>query len=288
MSSVYKRELSSYFHSMIGYVFIAFLVCFIGVYYMAVNLMGGYPYFSYALSNAQFVFLVAVPILTMRSISEDKKLKTDQLLLTSPLSIQQIVLGKYFAMLTILAIPTAVFCIFPLIIEVLGEGHLMADYNTIFAFFLLGAVYIAIGELISSVTENQIIAVVVTFGVLLLSYLWSALEPYLPTTSIGSLVCLVLVLVLLCALIYAFSKNALLSGCIGVVGLIGLIIAYFVTKDSFAGLFPTIWTKLSLNQTFNNIASYFVFDLRGIVLYLSLIVLFLFLTVQNIAKSRWN
>ena len=98
MTAIYKRELKSYFNSMTGYVFIAFFTAFMGIYFMAYNLYSGYPYFSYALNSTMTILLIAVPVLTMKSFAEDKKTKTDQLLLTAPVSVTQIVLGKYFAM----------------------------------------------------------------------------------------------------------------------------------------------------------------------------------------------
>lgn len=100
MRAIYKRELDSYFHSMIGYVFIAFFFAFIGVYFMAYNLNYGYPIFSYVLSSLVFILLIAIPVLTMKSFSEDRKSRTDQLLLTAPVSLGQIVMGKYLAMVT--------------------------------------------------------------------------------------------------------------------------------------------------------------------------------------------
>ena len=84
MLAIYKRELKSYFHSMTGCVFIAFLVMFTGIYFMAYNLNAGYPYFSYTLSGSLFVFIVGIPLLTMRSFSEERRNKTGQLLLTAP------------------------------------------------------------------------------------------------------------------------------------------------------------------------------------------------------------
>lgn len=112
MKAIYKRELNSYFHTMIGYVFIAFLVAYAGVYFMAYNLNYGYPYFSYVLTGILFVLLIAVPVLTMRSFAEDRKNKTDQLLLTSPVSLPKVVLGKYLAMVTILMVPCVIYLIF--------------------------------------------------------------------------------------------------------------------------------------------------------------------------------
>ena len=173
MLAIYKRELKSYFHSMTGCVFIAFLVMFTGIYFMAYNLNAGYPYFSYTLSGSLIVFLVGIPLLTMRSFSEERKTKTDQLLLTAPVSLTKVVLGKYFAMVTVLAVPNVIFCLFPLLIKLQGTAYLLVDYSSIAVFFLLGCVYLAIGMFMSSLTESQIIAFISTFGILLLLYLWA-------------------------------------------------------------------------------------------------------------------
>ena len=120
MRAIYKRELTSYFHSMIGCVFVAFLIAFTGVYFIAYNVNYGYPYFSYVLSGILFVDLIAIPILTMRSFAEERKNKTDQMLLTAPVGLFQIVMGKYLAMVTVLAIPCTIYLLFPLMIKAQG------------------------------------------------------------------------------------------------------------------------------------------------------------------------
>ena len=103
MTAVYKRELRSYFSSMIGYVFIAVVVFSIGIYFMANNLFYGAPRCSLTLTNVMVVFLVAIPVLTMKSMAEERRSRTDQLLLTAPVSLTAVVLGKYLAMVTVLA-----------------------------------------------------------------------------------------------------------------------------------------------------------------------------------------
>ena len=165
MSAIYKRELKSYFHSMIGYVFIAFLIAFTGVYFMAYNLNYGYPYFSYVLSGVLIVFVIAIPVLTMRSFAEERKSRTDQMLLTAPVSLFQVVMGKYLAMVTILAIPCAVYLIFPLIIKSQGTAYILADDMAILVFFLLGCTYISVGMFVSALTESQIIAAIGSVGI---------------------------------------------------------------------------------------------------------------------------
>ena len=114
MAAIYRRELKGYFNTMIGYVIIVFLLAFSGIYFMAYNLNYGYPYFSYVLSGGIFMLLIVAPLLTMRSFAEERKNRTDQLLLTAPVSLFQIVMGKYLAMITILGIPCAVYLLFPL------------------------------------------------------------------------------------------------------------------------------------------------------------------------------
>lgn len=122
MKAIYKREVSSYFNSMIGWIFVAVLTVFIGIYFFAYNLFQGYPYFSLSLGSSLFIFMVVVPILTMRSMADERHTKTDQLLLTAPVSVTAVVLGKYFAMLTVFAVPVAIACLCPLIIALNGHG----------------------------------------------------------------------------------------------------------------------------------------------------------------------
>lgn len=170
MTAIYKRELKSYFHSVIGPLFIAAVLFMIGLYFTVYNLLNGYPYISYAISSTVFLFLIGVPILTMRILAEEKRQKTDQLILTAPVGIGQIVFGKFLALLTIFAIPTAVVCVYPLILSRFGKVPFGESYVAILGFFLYGAACIAIGIFISSLTESTVIASVLTFAVLFLTY----------------------------------------------------------------------------------------------------------------------
>ena len=135
-----------------------------------------------------FMFLVAVPILTMKSFSEERKSKTDQLLLTSPVRLVDVVLGKYLAMVTVFLIPNLIFCIYPLVIKMQGTAYLRVDYAAILMFFILGCVYIAIGMFLSALTESQIIAAVSTFAVLLILHLWGGLLDFIPSTAISGVI----------------------------------------------------------------------------------------------------
>ena len=288
MIAIYKRELKSYFHSMIGYVFIAFLVAYTGIYFLAYNLNYGYPYFSYVLSSIMFVYLVAIPILTMRCFAEDKKNKTDQMLLTAPVSLFKIVLGKYLAMVTIMAVPCVIYLIFPLIIKAQGTAYIMIDYLAILVFFLLGCVYIAIGMFISSLTESVIIAAIGAFGILLLTYLWSGILNFIPSAAWANAVAVAVMLSLVVLAVWNMTKNIVISGVLELVIVAGMIIIYVVKKSVFESLLSTFLGKLELTEVFSNIADNHLLDVSGIILYLSLIVLFFFLTMQMIQKRRWS
>lgn len=288
MLAIYKRELRSYFQSMIGCVFVAFLVLFTGIYFTAYNLTAGYPYFSYTLSGSLIVFIVGIPLITMRSFSEERKNKTDQLLLTAPVSLTKVVLGKYFAMATVVAVPNVIFCLFPLIIKMNGTAFLKVDYISIGVFFLLGCVYLAVGMFLSTLTESQIIAFVSTFGVLLLLYLWNGIVSFLPSSASGCLVGLLLILSVIILYIWQMTLNWVLSAVLEAVCVIGSVIAYFVKPDLFENLLSKLLGKLALADVFTGITQNHIVDLSGIVLYLSVITVFIFLTVQTIQKRRWS
>ena len=288
MLAIYKRELKSYFHSMTGCVFIAFLVMFTGIYFMAYNLNAGYPYFSYTLSGSLIVFLVGIPLLTMRSFSEERKTKTDQLLLTAPVSLTKVVLGKYFAMVTVLAVPNVIFCLFPLLIKLQGTAYLLVDYSSIAVFFLLGCVYLAIGMFMSSLTESQIIAFISTFGILLLLYLWDGILSFLPGSALSGMIGILLILTLIVVYIYHMTKNWMLAAGIEAVGIAAALIVYFVKSSLYENLLTNLLGRLALADVFMNISSSNIVDVSGLLLYVSILIIFVFLTIQTIQKRRWS
>ena len=288
MLAIYKRELKSYFQSMVGCVFVAVLVAFTGIYFMAYNMTMGYPYFSYTLSGSLIVFLVGIPLITMRSFSEERKNKTDQMLLTAPVSLGKIVAGKYLAMATVIAIPNVIFCIFPLIIKAQGTAYLAVDYISIGIFFLLGCVYAAIGMFLSSLTESQIIAFISTFGILLVLYLWDGILSLLPASSVSGLVGILILLAAIVVYVWQMTGNSVLTGGIGIIGATAAIIVYIVRSEVYENLLTRLLGRLALANVFTDVTANSILDVSGIVLYLSVIAVFLFLTVQAIQKRRWS
>ena len=187
MLAIYKRELHSIFHSVIGYVFMAVIMFFTGLYFLAVNLGSGYPYFAYTLSSIVFITMLVIPILTMRIMTEDKKQNTDQLLYTAPVSIVKILVGKYLSLLTTFLVPLAIMCLYPLILMTFGSVPLLETYSAIFGFALFGAACLAIGMFMSAITDNQIVAAILTLVLLFIGYMMKGIIGLLFTSeNLGS------------------------------------------------------------------------------------------------------
>ena len=188
MTAVLKHELRAYFHSLTAYVFGAFLLAFVGIGAMMYNLQAAVSNFEYVLGC--LVFVVIVPILTMRVIAEERKQKTDQLLYSLPITTTQVVIGKYLALLTVYLIPLCIICIYPLIFSQFGDVYLLTSYGSVFAFFVLGAALIAVGVFISSLTENQGFAAGIGIAAILLNYYSVSLSEYVSSTATGSVIAL--------------------------------------------------------------------------------------------------
>ena len=283
MIAVFRRELNGYFKSMMGYLFSAFVLIFAGIYTMVYNLSGYTAHFERVLSSISFLYLIAVPILTMRSVAEEKKQKTDQLLYSLPISLSSVVVGKYLAMLVVLLVPTAIMGLYPLILSQFGTVPLQTAYGALAGFFLLGACLLSIGLFVSSVTENQVAAAVIT----LVLYFMSGLASYVSTAASASLTALIIVAAVLCLVLYLLTKNAPVSVLVLAVLAGGLYLWYSQDSSAFSGLFSDIMNQLSVFDRFDSFVDG-VFDLTAVVYDLSVTGVFLFLSVQALEKRRWS
>lgn len=287
MTAVYKRELRSYLTSMIGYLFIFFILLLTGIYFSAYQLDAAYPRFEYTLSALTFVFLISVPILTMRTLAEERKQKTDQLLLTAPVSVGKIVMGKYLALVTIFAIPMAIICLYPLVMSKFGTVSFGTAYTGILGFFLLGCANLAIGVFISSLTESQVIAAVLTFVFLFAFFMMNGISSFFSEGALSTCITFGLLMLAASIIIYTMIKNFLISAVICVVGEIALGVIYVVNSSFFSGGIQKVLNVFNLSSHFDNFANS-IFDVKGIVYFLSVIAVCMFLTVQSIVKRRWN
>ncbi|MBD5549701.1 MAG: ABC transporter permease [Lachnospiraceae bacterium] len=183
MTAIYKRELRACFHSFIGWLFLAVVLFLTGLYTTAYNLAQGSAYISYTLESSLIIFIVAIPILTMRILAEDRKNKTDQMILTAPVSVWKIVLGKYMALETVFAIPCAVLCLYPLLLGRYGDIPYAENYVALFGFFLYGSAVVAIGVFVSSLTESQVIAAVLSVVFIFIGYVMSGICSLISATG---------------------------------------------------------------------------------------------------------
>lgn len=287
MMAVFKHELRSYFNSLTAYVFGAFLLAFIGIGSMLYNLQAAVSNFEFVLSFGCMVFVVIVPILTMRVIAEEKKQKTDQLLYALPITTTQVVVGKFLALLLVYLLPLCVICLYPLIFSQFGEVYLLTSYGSIAAFFLLGAALIAVGIFISSLTDNQGFAAGIGIAAILLNYYSVSLSEYVSSTAIGSMAALCALILVLFAVVQHLTKNDTLALAISLVLMAAVGVCYFLDSAAFEGLLPRVMKQLSLFERFYVFVNG-MFDMTGIVYYLSVIVFFLFLSVQSLEKRRYN
>jgi ABC-2 type transport system permease protein len=272
---------------MIGYVVVAALSFFFAYAYCMYNVRVGYPYFGIALSSMVVYLLILVPILTMRSLSDERKTKTDQLLLTSPVSVTGLVLGKYLAMLCVLGIPMLISCIYPILLAQQTYHSLLIDYCSILAYFILGGVYIAIGMFISSLTESQIISAVISFAVFYVMSIMTNLTSHISDASYVNAIGFVILAFVIALLINHITKNLYAACMCFLVMAIAIGAVYYINNGLFVGAIASILNALS----FSNGISYFangIFNVQDLVLYLSVIFLFVFLTVQSVQKRRWN
>lgn len=287
MRAIYKKELKSYFSSMMGYIFIFFILLVTGIYFTAYNINSAYPILDYTLNAVLFVFLVAVPVLTMKILADERRLKTDQLLLTSPVNVWDIVLGKFFALVTIYAIPVVVICLYPLIMSQFGTVSMFEAYTVIIGFFLLGCADIAIGVYISSVTESQVIAAVITFGVLFVSFVMAGISQFFSTAAVTSLICYMVLVVILALIIQNMFASKTIAVAVGAAGEIILLVVYAVKSTAFESGIQKFLSIFNLAGHFDNFASG-ILDLSGALYFISIIGVCMMLTVQSILKRRWN
>ena len=233
MKAIFKKELRSYFTSPVGYVFMA-------IYFLFASFMFSFL-LMHGISDIQSIYATMtlsfflIPIITMKTIAEEKRAKTDQLLLTAPISVYDIVAGKVLAAFVMYAIPTLATVIFAVIFEIFGSVSWSIVFSSYIGLLLIGLIYVCAGVFISSITENQIIAAIVSIAFVLFA---SAYDSF--------------------------------------------IVPSFTNETVFS-----ILNWFSINMRFNDFY-YGIISFETVVYYLSLIVLFVILTISGIEKRRFQ
>lgn len=286
MFAILKREFKSYMHNMTGPLFIFFLLLFTGVCVTIFNLFSGFSSFHYAIQFTGIAFLVIIPIITMRSLSEDKANRTDNLLFSLPIKTSDIVLGKFFAIVAVFLIPIAIMMVYPIALSAYGYMYYAASYGAMLALFLLGLALISICMFISSLTESQIISAVISIGVLLFLLALPLLTSVLPSSSLASFIGFIVLAALVSVLIWRLTKNPNAGMIAAIATVVPTCALYFFKREWFEGAFAAMLDKLSLYSQFYNLNSG-VFDIKSVIYLCSVTVFFLFLCTQSLERRRW-
>ena len=288
MFAIIKKELKQYFYSMVGFVFLAFFLAIVGLYTWAGNLSQGIGNFEMTLGNMTFIFVILIPILTMRIVAEEKKQKTDQLLYTSPISLTKVILGKYIAVMILFTIAILVIALYPLLIHMYGQDvRLSLAYSSLIGFYLLGAANIAVGLFISSLTESQVIAAVVSFIVLLLSNMLTSIASMLPTDALSQALILTVAWIVVCVIAYNMMKNITVAAILAVIGEVVVWGIYIAKSAVYENLLSKVADAFAIPSRYSDF-ELGILKYDAIVYYISVSFLFVFLTVQIIKKKRFN
>lgn len=287
MTAVFRHEVRLLFSGLTAYVYGAFSLLAVAIYMMYYNLTIGYANFEYALAGASFAFLIMIPIITMRIIAEEKKQKTDQLLYSLPVSTTQIVVGKFLAVFVTSLIPMCAVVFYPLILKNYGNLYLPTAYGAMVGYIMTAAVLFSIGIFISSITESQAMAAGICFGAMILNYYMVTVAEYATSSAYGSLIAIVVVEIILALLIRNMTRNDVLAQGLGFVAVIGTVVLYIFRSEWFEGLFPNILENISVYERFYQFVDG-IFDYTNVVYFVSVIIFFLFLTVQSLEKRRYN
>ena len=233
MFAIFKRELKAYFTSPLGYVFLAIFYAFSGLFFYIFSLSVGSTDISSVFLMMFIVLMVFVPLLTMRLLSEDKKQKTDQLILTAPVSLLSLVMGKFLAAYAIFAIGVAVMPVYGFVMSTFATVSWLPIWGNTVGLLLLGGIFVSIGLFISSLTENQMIAAIGGFFINLMILLMNTLKSALPN-----------------------------------------------------GFLQDVLSSISVYSRYSEITSG-IFSLSSLIFFVSVIFIFLFLTVRVLEKRRW-
>jgi ABC-2 type transport system permease protein len=287
MLAIFKRELRAYFLTPVGYLYMGLFLLLTGVFYFFENLLSARSEFSGFLGSVLFIYLFAIPILTMRLFSEEKKQKTDQLLLTSPVSLTGIVCGKFFAALAVYCGTLAFTVAYAVVIAVYGDLQIWETVGSYIGIVFLGASYISLGIFISGLTENQFTAALVSFFVLMFIWLIDPVSQMVPSDTKAGIISAFVLMVAFLLFIYLYTRNLVIV--IGAAILGGLAIGgfYLFKRDVFFGFIRKILGWFSLNRRYQTF-SMGLLKFDSLLYYASFSGLFLFLTVRLIEKRRWN
>lgn len=287
MGAILKRELNNYFNTFSGYAFLGFFVLITGYFFVGQNVEAYSGNYNDVLIASMIMFLILVPVLTMRLFAEDSRQKTDQLLYTSPVSVTGIVMGKFFAAVILFLIGLLITMLFPFMLSRYGSIDTGVIAGCVFGYFLMGACLISVGLFISVLTDNQIVAAAGTFAVLFLLLMIDNIAMSAPISRQSSVLFAVALAVAVVVIAFSSSKSIPVAIIFAIVGAVIIALTYALVPAIYDGLIYNVLGWISVLSRFENfyLGS---FGISDIVYYITFMFAFLYLTANVIEKRRWN
>jgi len=286
MLAIYKKELRCFFSSMIAPAVIAFILMFAGLFVSLGSLFSLAASIETSYTNTLFVLLIAVPLLSMRSLAREKSSGTQKLLDSLPVSPVTYIMGKFFAMLTVIAIPLVTVFLYTFVLGMYGKVNYLSSFSATVAFILCAGAMLSIGLFISSMSANEPICAAATFTCLLTVYFLPTIVAMLPRTSLASFLILSVMIIALGILAGYLAASKTVCYIVWLI-LEGVLIGVLcIFPQLLEGAAANIVSWLSLTERFSSFALYGIFDLSSIAYYLSVTALFLFFTYLSAEKRR--
>ncbi len=288
MLAVLKKEFKTYFITPVGYIFMGLFLLIAGITFTTGNVFSmSEDYANGTLSGLIIVFVLAIPLLTMRIYTEEQRQKTEQLLLTAPVPTWQVVLGKFFAACLLFGLTLVVTVIFPVILSFHGRMEWAVIIGSYIGFFLLGCAFTSIGVFVSSLTESQASAAIITLFLVLITWMIDFIAGYMPQSNLSGIIFAAAIAVILGLLVYNSSRNLTVSGLVILGGLLIAGAILLIRREVFTSLITKSLNWFSLTSRFYNFPRG-ILKLSDIVYYLSFCGFFVYLTSRKIEKKRWS
>lgn len=288
MLAVLKKEFKTYFITPVGYIFMGLFLLISGITFVTGNVFTmSEDYANGTLAGLIMVFILAIPLLTMRIYTEEQRQKTDQLLMTAPIPTYQVVMGKFLAASLLFCLTLLVTVVYPIILDFHGQMDWSVIAGSYVGFLLLGCAFTSVGVFVSSLTESQASAAIITLFLVLVTWMIDFITSYMPQSNLSGIVFFAAIAVLLALLVYNSSRSFIVAGAVLLAGLLVVGGIFLINRETFTGIITKTLEWFSLTSRFYNFPRG-ILKLSDIVYYLSFCGFFVYLTTRKIEKKRWS
>lgn len=287
MWAICSKDIKQYFVGPTGYVLISIYWVISGIYFLINNLFTQNANFTGLISGLTSLFMIIVPMITMKVFSDEKKNQTDQLLLTSPLNVVSLVLGKVLAASIILFITTSIFIVFYVVLSIHGTPIFSESLIALLGFYVYGISCIALGVFISSLLESYFGAAILTFFAIFLGWIFDGIYPFLPKSHMATMMFLLGIGIALCLLLYHSLKSFRISIIMMVVWICILVVLFLLKPIWLNNFIPNAIEQILPSRRYRPF-SLGILRISDLVYFISSITFFIFLTIRSIDRMRWS